>query len=143
MARATVHIENEGTLALMEGSTLLEECLKAGIPMVHACGAKARCSTCRVVVLKGNASPRNALEQRLADKLGWSDNVRLGCQMQLPESEIVSVRRVVKDQFDRQLLHQSNSARELDLAILFSDIRSFTTFSERHLPHDIVQILNR
>ena len=29
------------------------------------------------------------------------------------------------------------------MAILFSDIRSFTTFSERHLPHDIVHILNR
>jgi class 3 adenylate cyclase/hemoglobin-like flavoprotein len=33
--------------------------------------------------------------------------------------------------------------RELELAILFSDIRNFTTHSENNLPYDIVHMLNR
>jgi adenylate cyclase len=138
-----VHVENEGFVSLGADSTLLDECLRAGIPMVHACGAKARCSTCRVVVLGGKLPPRNALEQKLADKLNWSDDIRLSCQLGAQLTDRVTVRRVVKDQLDRKLLHQSNSAREREVAILFSDIRSFTPFSERHLPHDIVHILNR
>ena len=50
---------------------------------------------------------------------------------------------VIHDQLDHKLLSQSNTAEERFLAILFSDIRSFTPFSERHLPYDIVHILNR
>ncbi len=143
MSAQNVHIENEGFVSLRHDTTLLDECLRAGIPMVHACGAKARCSTCRVVLLHGELPPRNELEQKLAEKLNWSDDIRLSCQLRAEHAGRVTVRRVVKDQLDRELLHQSNSARERNVAILFSDIRSFTSFSERHLPHDIVHILNR
>ena len=143
MNQAGVHVEHEGFIPLHSDTTLLDECLRAGIPMVHACGAKARCSTCRVLVLSGDLPPRNEREQKLADRLGWSDNIRLSCQLKAELKDSVTVRRVVKDQLDQKLLHQSNSARERHLAVLFSDIRSFTSFSERHLPHDIVHILNR
>ena len=33
--------------------------------------------------------------------------------------------------------------KELDLAILFSDIRNFTAHSEKNLPYDVVHMLNR
>ncbi|MEW6525034.1 MAG: adenylate/guanylate cyclase domain-containing protein [Spirochaetota bacterium] len=33
--------------------------------------------------------------------------------------------------------------READVTILFSDIRSFTAFSEKALPYDVIHILNR
>ena len=68
-------------------------------------------------------------------------HVRLSCQLQA--SQPMRLRRVIKDQIDHQLLKQSNDAQERPLAVLFSDIRSFTSFSERHLPYDIVHILNR
>ena len=99
---------------------------------MNACKGKARCSTCRVLVLKGDVSHRNEKEQELADRLGLPDNVRLSCQYK-PTSD-VHLRRIVMDDIDQQILNRSNSAEEKELAILFSDIRSFTTFSEQHLP---------
>ncbi len=33
--------------------------------------------------------------------------------------------------------------REIELAVLFSDIRNFTAHSEMHLPYDVVPMLNR
>ncbi len=38
---------------------------------------------------------------------------------------------------------QEKAGREQPLAILFSDIRGFTDFSDRHLPYDVIHILNR
>jgi adenylate cyclase len=35
------------------------------------------------------------------------------------------------------------AGREIELGILFVDIRGFTTFSERLPPHDVVHVLNR
>ena len=136
-----IHFDQEESIQVVAGKNLLKLALENDIPMAHACGGNARCSTCRVLLLEGELPPRNELEQKLADKLGWGENIRLSCQMEI--SNAVTLRRVVKDEVDRKILHQSNSATEKDLAILFSDIRSFTTFSERHFPHDIVHILNR
>ena len=65
------------------------------------------------------------------------------CLVSLTTDEPLQVRRLLMDDVDRKYMNQANSATEKELAILFSDIRSFTTFSERHLPHDIVHILNR
>ena len=33
--------------------TLLEAALRSGVPFAHACGGRAKCSTCRVWVLDG------------------------------------------------------------------------------------------
>src|SRR5690606_5370617 len=65
-----------------DGSTLLDVSLAAGIPHYHACGGRARCSTCRVVVLEGkdNLGPRSAAEQAVADRRGWPATTRLACQ---------------------------------------------------------------
>ena len=37
----------------------------------------------------------------------------------------------------------AGEGKELDLAVLFSDIRDFTTLSEKSLPYDVVHMLNR
>jgi hypothetical protein len=37
----------------------------------------------------------------------------------------------------------AGEGKELELAILFSDIRNFTTHSEKNLPYDVVHMLNR
>jgi class 3 adenylate cyclase len=37
----------------------------------------------------------------------------------------------------------ASEGKELDLAVLFSDIRDFTAHSEHSLPYDVVQMLNR
>jgi len=125
--------------------SLLDIALKHDIPHMHICGGKARCSTCRVIIQQGleNILPRNEVEQQLAEKKAMEGNVRLACQTYIKGP--VTLRRLVIDDLDADLARnqQEKSGREKKLAILFSDIRGFTAFSERHLPYDVIHILNR
>ncbi|MBI3269098.1 MAG: adenylate/guanylate cyclase domain-containing protein [Planctomycetes bacterium] len=144
-----VAFEHERSVALARaerGSTLLDLAVKHGIPLMHACGGKARCSTCRVRVLEhgANLSPRTPDEAALAVEKGLPDDVRLACQSRVTGP--VTVRRLVIDAEDAELAAPSTGrpvAREARLAILMSDIRSFTPFAAAHLPYDVIHILNR
>ncbi len=51
--------------------------------------------------------------------------------------------RVVKELMGRGQTAESLSGRGGELTVLFSDIRGFTTLSEAHTPHEIVDLLNR
>lgn len=86
--------------------TILHASLRAGIPHTHACGGKARCSTCRVVIEEGleHCCSRNAKEQRLADRLHFASEIRLACQTTV--SGDVRLRRVVWDAVDEALTSQ-------------------------------------
>jgi adenylate cyclase len=115
-----------------QGETILEAALRAGIRLTHACGSKARCSTCRVAILQGlaNCSPRTRAEQAVAGPL--------------------SARRLVLDDQDEELAVESMSdlvtdeaGEERHVAILFADIRGFTAFAEKLLPYDVIHALNR
>ena len=131
------------TVELEQGLTLLEHSQAHDIEHAQVCRGKARCSTCRVAILDGisHCSPRNPDETRLAEKYGFADNVRLACQC-IPSGP-VRIRRLIRDDVDMRLFKGADRAHEQQLAILFADIRSFTAFSERQSPYDIVHILNR
>ncbi|MGA2232733.1 MAG: peroxidase family protein [Tepidisphaeraceae bacterium] len=143
----SINFENDRVVESADaGQTLLEVSLAAGIPHVHACGGNARCSTCRVMVRDGleHLSPRNAAEETLALRKGLDPNIRLACQTHADGP--CRVRRIVIDEKDADAAIASSSpagGREIKLAILFSDIKDFTPLSERHLPHDVIHILNR
>ncbi|MFW5444280.1 MAG: adenylate/guanylate cyclase domain-containing protein, partial [Methylococcaceae bacterium] len=125
--------------------SILDIALKHGIPHRHICGGNARCSTCRIIVEQGleNVLPRNDIEQLLAEKKGMERCIRLACQTRIKGP--VTLRRLVMDDLDADLAmdQQGKVAQEQSIAILFSDIRGFTDFSERHLPYDVIHILNR
>jgi len=147
----TIRILPEDTLVeALDGETLLEASLRAGIAHAYACGGHARCSTCRVEVSDGidDCAPRTVAEQLLADRLGFDRSLRLACQT-VPQSDL-TVRRLVLDDDDIELVDQRRRGaagtavgEERELAILFSDIRGFTSFSEPLPPHDVVHVLNR
>ncbi len=128
---------------------ILQASLAGGIDHTHVCGGRARCSTCRVIVTDGveHCRPRNEIESRLASIKGFSEDVRLACQTTVEDD--VTLRRLVLD--DEDIANAINEGRgnindaghEIEATILFSDIRSFTSFSEKSLPYDIVHILNR
>jgi len=144
---ALIEYHNEGSFEEEDLSlSLLEISLKHGIPHMHVCGGTARCSTCRVAILENheNVLPRNGLEQRLGGKKGLEDNIRLACQTRVKGP--VKIRRLALDDQDCDMVvgaSQQTTGRETRLAILFSDIRDFTVFSEGHLPYDTIHILNR
>jgi adenylate cyclase len=134
-----------------ERQTLLNAALAAGIPHTHVCGGNARCSTCRVIVLEGleNIDPPNAEERALAERLGLPREVRIACQATVHGP--TRVRRLVLDEEDVQLVNRMRKAKvdmtpigeEIRVAILFSDIRGFTPFTESLLPYDVIHVLNR
>jgi len=137
---------NEKTVEADKDQRLLDISLAHGIPHTHVCGGNARCSTCRIIVTEGaqNLSVPGEEEAALALRKGFPPDIRLACRAVAHGD--VSIRRLVIDQEDIQEIIGTSirtTGRELDVAVLFSDIRGFTTFSERHLPYDVVHLLNR
>lgn len=148
--------------------TILGAALRDGIPFAHACGGRALCSTCRVLVVDGRTSctPRTTKERAIADRLGFGDEFRLACQTSVTAQ--VTVRRLVLDEQDieladlrRRATRSAGSRRrriaarvparskgtpigdELPVAVLFADIRGFTPFSQAVLPYDVIHELQR
>ncbi len=144
-----ITFENDKQVNIEESETdksLLQISLDAGIPHTHACGGNARCSTCRVLVQEGaeHLLPRNEKETSLSHRKGFPENVRLACQTKINGD--INVRRLVIDSADQILASTFSdlvSGTEKPVAVLFSDIRGFTGFSESHLPYDVIHILNR
>lgn len=148
---AGVQVLPEGTaLPIQPRKSLLELCLAHRIPLTHACGGMARCSTCRVVILHGSehCTTRSAAEQDLAHRLGFDAHVRLACQTHL--SGPAQIRRLVLDERDEDFAGNAGSSgkiaalgEEIVAAIIFCDIRGFTQFSRRVMPYDAIHFLNR
>lgn len=142
--------EKEGRAILyqpeMENKSILELSREKEIPHYAACGGQARCSTCRVMVLEGDQNltdPEDA-ELELRRKKGLEKNIRLACQARLRGP--VRLRRLVLDDDDRDIAvaeSEITSGCERELAILFADIRGFTSFTEKNLPYDVIHVLDR
>jgi len=131
-------------------TTILQASLKAGIPHTNVCGGNSRCSTCRVMILEGIdcCTPRTEKEQIISDRLNFDPSIRLACQTKV--SGNVNLRRLVLDDEDVELTSQLKRdvatvsvGEEMDVAILFADIRRFTTFAETLVPYDVIHVLNR
>ena len=53
-----------------------------GVDILHRCGGKAKCTTCRVEVLGGDPGEMQEAERnRLASETGLAENVRISCQV--------------------------------------------------------------
>jgi adenylate cyclase len=144
------YVIDRRTAPIGEHETILHASLRAGVPHAHACGGNARCSTCRVQIVDGLGvcAPRTGKEHELAERLRFAPEVRLACQTTV--SGDVTVRRLVLDQTDLELIVRSEGpeavepiGEERSLAIMFADIRGFTPFAEPLLPYDVVHALNR
>lgn len=104
-----------------------------------ACQAQGCCTSCRVEVMEGleNVLPRSAKEEKIAKLYHWSPEIRLACQSYARGNLRLQTLLPVDEEHTQNF--KANSAR---LAILFADIRGFTRFSEKHLPYDVIYILN-
>ena len=145
-------LPDELDVLVPDGGTLLAALAAAGVPIARACGGNARCSTCRVRVVDGAAScaPRPDDERAMAERLGFDDATRLACRTRLTEDAggDVTVRRLVLDALDEKLASRlvrqpGPVGREVEVAVLFTDVAGFTSLSEALPAYDIVHLLDR
>jgi ferredoxin len=78
----TVTVDGEKSFDVEPSKKLVLAIEDAGIDIMHRCGGNARCTTCRVEILGGEAAPPNETERaRLAREGELASNIRLSCQI--------------------------------------------------------------
>lgn len=145
------YLPDEKRIEVDEGEFILEASLRLKIPHTHVCGGLGRCSTCRVLVVEGleHCGERSSAEKVISEQLHFTPAIRLACQTQVFDN--VTVRRLALDTEDLEIINDEIKGKvvpntidqEKHIAILFADIRGFTSFSEKVLPYDVIYVLNR
>ncbi|WP_224482911.1 adenylate/guanylate cyclase domain-containing protein [Robertkochia aurantiaca] len=138
---------NRTVLVEDDASSLLDISLDNQIPHMHECGGYGRCTTCRVRIVEGsqNLSRRNRAEQEMAQSRNWDPTIRLACQTYLKGN--VSLQRLIwsmgeVNQLQKELAPEGK-AEERSIAILFCDLRNFTSLSSANLNFDLAFMLNK
>jgi adenylate cyclase len=145
--RSVVRLAYPGgrTVVVPAGLTVLEASRLAGIPHASVCGGRGRCSTCRVAVVAAAEAlpPPSDDERRVLRRVGAGPNVRLACQLR-PAGDI-SVTPLLRPTVSAAGIaaHDPHNGSEQDIAVLFADLRGFTSIAEQKLPYDVVFLLNR
>ncbi|WP_170395428.1 adenylate/guanylate cyclase domain-containing protein [Ruegeria arenilitoris] len=125
-----------------KGMTLLEISQANGIPHTALCGGKGRCTTCRVIIEDGADQLPNPdeVETRSLAAVSAPIGARLACQIR-PTAPLTAF-RMFRSDGKRGRAHASQG-QERKLAVLFLDMRGFTSRTTGQLPYDIVFLLNR
>jgi adenylate cyclase len=131
---------------VVPGTSVLEASRLAGVPHARVCGGRGRCSTCRVRV-RGelhSIDPPGEDELRVLRRIGATSNVRLACQLRPRGAvEVTPLLPPFAHASDGRRRVDSAQGSEREIAILFADIRGFTSLAEGRLPYDVVFVLNR
>ena len=128
------------------GFSVMEASLLAGIPHAGLCGARARCSLCRVRVLGAPPLPApGEAERRVLARLRADPrHIRLACQLRPPVD--VAVLPLVPPDAQAAFLHRRQERmmpHERFIAVLVADMRGSTQLAAARLPYDNVFILGR
>lgn len=79
-----------------EGRKLVLELEDNGVDMLHRCGGNARCTTCGIEIVDGDAGEKNEAEVAVLSAKGIdSPNFRLSCQIRCQNDLSVKVLRQV------------------------------------------------
>ncbi|MGO7971007.1 2Fe-2S iron-sulfur cluster binding domain-containing protein [Rhizobium leguminosarum] len=128
------------------GFSVLEASRLGGLPHYAVCGGKGQCSTCRVQILGDYDSlpAPDKMEQTTLRRINAGPDVRLACQLRPNRDVAVAPLLVPATEAALPANSQETSpGREREIAVLFVDIRHFTTMTETRLPFDVVFLLNR
>src|SRR5207237_8168795 len=91
----------------------------------------------------GWPAPR-AEEHRVLERVGAPPGVRLACQLR-PTRDVAVAPLLPASAGPAQAAPRGDArgGREQEIAVLFADLRGFTSLAEHKLPYDVVFILNR
>jgi ferredoxin len=92
----TIQIEGSNAIQAEEGKKLVLVLEDNGLDILHRCGGNARCTTCSVEVMEGNAGTMGDAEAAVRATKGITDdNVRLSCQIKVHEDLTVRLIKTV------------------------------------------------
>jgi adenylate cyclase len=136
---------NGRTMAMLPGATVLETLRANGVPHASVCGGRARCTTCRVRVISGQAQlpPPAGLEAAALARIGAMPGVRLACQIR-PSTDISVAPLLAADSRAADgLVRGGMEGSERQVTVVFIDLRGSTTLGEMRMPYDVLFILNQ
>lgn len=84
---------NQKTILLSEKKTILQSLAENNIDWMQACGAKGRCTTCKMIVLEGEEylSPLTESENKFLAQQRLKNHERLACQAKPLEHEMAVI----------------------------------------------------
>ncbi|CAH1668575.1 Adenylate cyclase [Hyphomicrobiales bacterium] len=142
----TVRFVGHGTRRLAPGPTVLEMFRRFGIPHAALCGGRARCATCRVLVIDGNDKlPQPGLnEAKLLRRISAPEGVRLACQIRPHQDLQVQILLASRlNAAGARTLQPDDAINKRGLTVVVADLRAFSALSERQLPRELIGLLNR
>lgn len=142
----TVRFVGHGVRKLAPGLTVLEMFRRFGIPHAALCGGRARCATCRVLVLDGGDAlpPPGVNEAKLLRRIAAPERVRLACQIRPRED--VQVQILLASRLSATTpgqIEPDTSIAKRGLTVVVADLRAFSALSARQLPQELIGLLNR
>ena len=134
------------SVMILPATTVLEASRIGGIPHASICGGRGRCTTCRVKVEEGmeHLSAVGDREQKALSRIGAAPDIRLACQAE-GQSGAIRVTPLLPPDFRPPSARRETKdtvGRDVELAVMFADLRGFTALSEKKFPYDVVYILN-
>lgn len=78
-----IEVEGRGIYEVPQGTKLTLAMEDQGIDVLHRCGGNARCTTCRVEILEGDAGPMGEAERAKLEEKGQLGQFRLACQIRV------------------------------------------------------------
>jgi len=80
----TVRFENlDVELQVARGTTILDAALAGDVDLNHYCGGMCSCGSCRIVLVSGEVSPKDSMEDATLSVVQEGEGDRLGCQTQV------------------------------------------------------------
>ncbi|MSO93560.1 MAG: DUF4445 domain-containing protein [Rhodospirillales bacterium] len=137
-----------GTTHVVErprGATLLDAAHTAGLPVEATCGARGRCRTCRVKVLKGDIPPPTIQDKVQLGEDEVRERFRLACQVKLID-DCTAVPMPPREEAGHQILAGVHDVAEdsrltLDSGIVKHVVTVKPPTEEHHQTSDVEEIL--
>jgi len=133
------------TVAILPGATVLETLRQHGIPHASACGGRARCTTCRVLVTRGldRLPAPSRLESAALARIGATPEMRLACQIR-PMADLSVMPLVAPNASAVQgAIRGGIEGSERLITVVFVGLRDPEILGEAKLPYDLLHILNQ
>ncbi len=143
--QVNIHHPSGKIIKAKSGQTLLEAIRAHGIPHASVCGGRGRCTTCRVRIGQGleGCAAAESVEQAALKRINAEPNMRLACQTRVICD--LSITPLVEPDAGIDAAHKPGSVQgsEQQVVTMFVDLRGSTRMGEKHLPYDVLFILNR